>query len=157
MSRSKKVAIIKDKGHRKEHYWKVHRRVNRQITKYFIDSARRFVYTGYDEWDEFFRLKDYFISKGMSPEEAHYDANLYVEDDVTMRGISGNLYRLWWESPEYKQPKELINDYDYSDYHYCLDYEYRKKKGYFRDRSEDYGSKEWKTRVDPWVEKARRK
>lgn len=134
MSRSKRVAIIKDKGHRKEHYWKVHRRVNRQITKYFLDSARRFVCTNYDEWDEFFKLKNYLISKGIPSEEAHYEATYLVEDDI-FRRLSSDLYQLWWESPEYKQPKELVNDYDYSDYR--LDYEYRRKKGYFRDRSED--------------------
>lgn len=122
MSRSRKKAIVKDKGHRKEDYWKIHRRVNKQITKHFIDSAREFVDCHYDEWDEFFKFKEYFIQKGMTPEDAHLEAYYHIEDDVIFGKISSDLYRLWWEEPELKNPKELVNDYDYCDY--IIDAEY---------------------------------
>ena len=116
MSRSRKKAIYKDRGHRKEDYWRAYRRVNKQITKHFIDSARKFVDCYYNEWDEFFKFKNFFIQEGMDPEEAHLEAYYHIEDDVIFDKISSDLYRLWWESPEYKLPKEVINDWDYSDY-----------------------------------------
>ena len=141
MSRSRKKAIYKDRGHRKEDYWRAYRRVTKQITKHFIDSAREFVDCNYNEWDEFFKFKNLFIQEGMDPEEAHLEAYYHIEDDVTFGKISSDLYRLWWESPEYKLPKELINDYDYSDY--TSDYEYMKRKGYFYEHISDGYSEEW--------------
>ena len=73
MSRSRKKAIVKDVGHRKKDYWRVHRRVNKEITKHFIDSAREFVDCNYDDWEEFFKFKNFFIQKGIKgvkPEKA---------------------------------------------------------------------------------------
>ena len=141
MSRSRKKAIYKDRGHRKEDYWRVYRRVNKQITKHFIDSARKFVDCYYNEWDEFFKFKNFFIQEGMDPEEAHLEAYYHIEDDVIFGKISSDLYRLWWESPEYKLPKEVINDWDYSDFR--IDYEYMKRKGYFYEHISDGYSEEW--------------
>ena len=133
MSRSRKKAIVKDKGHRKEDYWRVHRRVNKRITKHFIDSARKFVDCRYDEWDEFFKFKEYFIQKGMNPEDAHLEAYYHIEDDVSFGKISSDLYRLWWESPEYKLPKELIDDWDYSDWRYDAEYGDWKDWGWLKE------------------------
>ena len=141
MSRSRKKAIIKDRGARKNDYWRTYRRVNKQITKHFIDSAREFVDCNYNEWDEFFKFKNFFIQEGMDPEEAHLEAYYHIEDDVIFGKISSDLYRLWWESPEYKLPKEVINDWDYSDFR--IDYEYMKRKGYFYEHISDGYSEEW--------------
>ena len=60
MGKSKKKAIVKDIGHRKNDYWQVHRRTNKQILK--------------------------------------------------------NAVEIGAEEIEFLQPKELINDYDYSDW-----------------------------------------
>ena len=155
MSRSRKKAIYKDKGHRKEDYWRVHRRVNKQITKHFIDSAREFVNCRYDEWDEFFKFKEYFIQKGMNPEDAHLEAYYHIEDDVSFGKISSDLYRLWWESPEYILPKALVNDYDYSDFR--MDYEFDRMRGYYRDLAGDKDSEAWREEWNSWAEKLRRK
>ena len=141
MSRSRKKAIIKDRGSRKNDYWRTYRRVSKQITKHFIDSAREFVDCNYNEWDEFFKFKNFFIQEGMDPEEAHLEAYYHIEDDVIFGKISSDLYRLWWESPEYKLPKEVINDWDYSDFR--IDYEYMKRKGYFYEHISDGYSEEW--------------
>ena len=66
MGKSKKKAIVKDIGHRKNDYWQVHRRTNKQILK--------------------------------------------------------NAVEIGAEEIEFLQPKELIDDYDYSDY--TIDMEY---------------------------------
>lgn len=60
MGKSKKKAIVKDVGHKKDIYWQVHRRTNKQILK--------------------------------------------------------NAVEIGAEEIEFLQPKELINDYDYSDW-----------------------------------------
>ena len=39
MSRSRKKAIVKDIGHRKREYWRVHRRVNRQLMRTNISDS----------------------------------------------------------------------------------------------------------------------
>ena len=78
MSRSTRKAIYKDKGHRKNDYWKVHRRVNKQIGKHYFK---------------------------VNP------------DDYLQPYRWGQL-----ESPQYKSPRKLINDYDYCDY--IIDEEY---------------------------------
>ena len=66
MGKSKKKAIVKDIGHRKNDYWQVHRRTNKQILK--------------------------------------------------------NAVEIGAEEVEFLQPKELVNDYDYSDF--TIDMEY---------------------------------
>ena len=50
-----------------------------------------------------------------------------------------DLNRLWWESPEYKLPKEVINDYDYCDF--AIDYEYTLRYEYWFD----HNKREWDT------------
>lgn len=152
MSRSRKKAIIKDRGARKNDYWRTYRRVNKQITKHFIDSAREFVDCNYNEWDEFFKFKNFFIQEGMDPEEAHLEAYYHIEDDVIFDKISSDLYRLWWESPEYKLPKEVINDYDYCDF--AIDYEYTLRYEYWFD----HNKREWDTdKHEEMVKKLKRK
>ena len=59
MGKSRKKAIVKDVGHRKNDYWQVHRRTNKQILKNAVENG---------------------------------------EEEIP-----------------FKQPKELINDYDYVD------------------------------------------
>jgi hypothetical protein len=66
MGKSKKKAILKDAGYKKDIYWQVHRRTNKQILKNAVEIG---------------------------------------SDEIA-----------------FKQPKELIDDYDYSDY--IIDYEY---------------------------------
>ena len=124
MSRSYRKAIYKDKGHRKGDYWKTYRRVSRSTLKHYIEGARELSFHGcsYDEYEEFIRFKNEFISKGLSDKEAYQEASYIVEDDLYFSRLAGNCYRDWWDEPNLKNPKELINDWDYSDY--TFDYEY---------------------------------
>ena len=39
MGKSKKKAIVKDIGHRKNDYWQVHRRTNKQILKNAVENG----------------------------------------------------------------------------------------------------------------------
>lgn len=124
MSRSRRKAIIKDVGHRKEDYWRVHRRVNKQINSHFYSSSThispQYWMTDYDEL--YFETIQKYKDLGMTQEEAYYEAIYEHEDDFWFNRLVGNSCRHWWEEPEFKQPKELVNDYDYSDY--TIDYEY---------------------------------
>lgn len=126
MSRSTKKAIVKDVGHMKDVYWKIHRRVNKQIVKHFFESARHKV-TKYENWDDFFRLRKEFEMKGYTEEESNWMASYEVEDNEDCP-LCSNCHIDWAAEPKVKLPKELVNDYDYSDY--TLDYEYRQGLGY---------------------------
>lgn len=68
MGKSKKKAIVKDVGHRKNDYWQVHRRTNKQILKNAVENGA--------------------------------------------------------EEIEFLQPKELVNDYDYSDFTIDMEYQH---------------------------------
>ena len=120
MSRSRRKAIVKDVGHLKKVYWRIYRRVNNQIVKHFFDNAKHRV-SCYDNWDDFFMYKNRFIEKGYSEEEAHIMAYEEVEDNEDFP-ICSNCHIDWAEEPCIISPKQLIDDYDYSDY--TLDYEY---------------------------------
>lgn len=157
MSRSTKKAIYKDKGHRKEDYWRVHRRVNKQINKHFFTSATHVTphYWCFEPDEVYFDTLQKFLDQGMSHEEAGYEANCAHEDDWWFEKIAGNNYKSWWEEPEFKNPKELINDYDYSDFR--SDYEFDRRRGYYGDHKGDKGSETWKEWRNSWAEKLRRK
>ena len=68
MGKSKKKAIVKDVGHRKNDYWQVHRRTNKQILKNAVENGA--------------------------------------------------------EEIEFLQPKELVNDYNYSDFKIDMVYQH---------------------------------
>ena len=68
MGKSRKKAIVKDVGHRKNDYWQVHRRTNKQILKNAVENG---------------------------------------EEEIP-----------------FKQPKELVNDYDYSDFTIDMEYQH---------------------------------
>lgn len=103
MSRSRKKAIYKDKGHRKKDYWRVHRRVNNQILKRNLRSSYKEIYEApvIPEIDGYYEA----IVSYQNSRECYeiYLENLNVVDSLD---LEHNL----------KLPKELINDYDYSDY-----------------------------------------
>lgn len=122
MSRSTKKAILKDCGHMKDVYWKVHRRTNKKIVKHFFESARHRV-TKYDNWDDFFEYKKKFQKEGYSEEEAHLMASYEVEDNEDFP-LCSNCHIDWAEEPDVKYPKELINDWDYCDYIIDEEYDY---------------------------------
>lgn len=118
MSRSTRKAIYKDKGFAKESYWRIHRRVNKQINKHFFTSATHVTnnYWNFNPDELYFDTIQKYIDQGMDDEEATIEANFAHEDDWWFEKIAGNNYKSWWEYPEFKKPKELINDYDYCDY-----------------------------------------
>ena len=68
MGKSRKKSIVKDVGHRKNDYWQVHRRTNKQILKNAVENGA--------------------------------------------------------EEIEFLQPKELVNDYDYSDFTIDMEHQY---------------------------------
>lgn len=153
MSRSRKKAIYKDKGHRKEDYWRIHRRVNKQIVKFFYKSATHRLST-YSNWDDYFEFSWKFEEQGYSEEEASMMAYEEIEDNEDFP-ICSNFHQDWGEEPNTRTPKELINDYDYSDYR--IDYEFDRQRGYYRDCRRDKGSETWKELRNYWAEKLRRK
>lgn len=153
MSRSRKKAIVKDKGSMKEVYWRVHRRVNKQIVRHFYESATHKI-SCYNNWDDYFEYRRKFEDQGYSEEEASMMAYEEVEDNEDFP-ICSNFHQDWGEEPNVKFPKELVNDYDYSDYR--LDYEWDKSRGYFRDGSQDLKSEPWRSRRQVWTIKASRK
>ena len=127
MSRSRKKAIYKDRGHRKEDYWRAYRRVTKPVIKKF------FIYKK--------NLYDWFYEDVLYPE--YIDELIergYSEDDAYKMASIKSSYDYYVE-PELKSPKELINDYDYSDFR--VDYEYIKRKGYFYEHISDGYSEEW--------------
>lgn len=145
MSRSRKKAIVKDKGHRKEDYWRVHRRINKQIVKFFYKSATNRL-SNYSNWDDYFEFRRKFEEQGYSEEEASMMAYEEVEDNEDFP-ICSNFHQDWAEEPNIKYPKELVNDYDYSDYiwdmEYTLRYNYHVYYNYRTDQIEsDYESHE---------------
>lgn len=153
MSRSRKKAIVKDKGPMKEVYWRVHRRANKQIVRHFYESATHKI-SCYNNWDDYFEYRRKFEDQGYSEEEASMMAYEEVEDNEDFP-ICSNFHQDWGEEPNVKLPKELVNDYDYSDYR--LDYEWDKSRGYFRDGSQDLKSESWRSRRQVWAIKASRK
>lgn len=153
MSRSRKKAILKDKGPMKEVYWRVHRRANKQIVRHFYESATNKI-SCYNNWDDYFEYRRKFEDQGYSEEEASMMAYEEVEDNEDFP-ICSNFHQDWGEEPNVKLPKELVNDYDYSDYR--LDYEWDKVKGYFRDGSQDLKSESWRNRRQVWTIKTSRK
>lgn len=126
MSRSTRKAIYKDVGHRKREYWRVHRRINKQIVNHFFESAKEpsahYWLTDFDK--NYFEAIEKYENQGMSREEAYYEALYEHEYDFWWSRMVGNSCREWWEEPELKNSKELVNDYDYSDY--SLDFEHGK-------------------------------
>lgn len=110
MSRSTRKAIYKDKGHRKNDYWKVHRRVNKANFKYAITSQFTEKFTYQSDWDDSYKDIDEddeigWIIYSWNNKECYdfYMSNLKVNDIKDLE-------------IEFKNPKELINDYDYCDY-----------------------------------------
>lgn len=154
MSRSRKKAIYKDRGHMKDVYWRVHRRVNKQIVKHFFSSTKEpsphYWVTSYDEL--YFDTIQKYIDLGMSREDAYYEAVYEHEDDFWLGRMVSNNCREWWETPETIDSKTLVNDYDYSDY--TIDCEHRKIKRYFY---QDGCSEEWYKDRQKEVKAMRRK
>ena len=117
MSRSVKKAIVKDKGHRKACYWKIVRRAEGSTLRDYLTQNRyladhHFIGTSYFEE----RVEEYMDLR-MSYEEA-YDytwENDEADSDGDFNMVS-TLQLEWWEEPEFKSPKVLVNDYDYCDY-----------------------------------------
>lgn len=144
MSRSRKKAIIKDVGHRKEDYWRVHRRVNDSNLKHWIESSRRLSAHNFviDEFKEFDYLKNKYILDGHGELKAEYDAWEDLEFDLSFSTSASNLFRYWWEEPEFKRPKELVNDYDYKDW--VLDYEYGWGYSFYMSQDNYTGNNDWK-------------
>lgn len=118
MSRSARKAIYKDKGFGKSDYWKVHRRVNKAINKHFFTSATHIsIHYWLTDFDElYFETIRKYEDLGMTQEEAYYEAIYEHEDDWWYNRLVSNSCREWWETPEFKNPKQLVNDYDYCDY-----------------------------------------
>ena len=139
MSRSRKKAIYKDRGHRKEDYWRAYRRTNNQIVRFFYKSATHRT-SCYDSWDDYLEYMRKFKEQGYSEEEASMMTYMEVEDNEDFP-ICSNFHQDWAEEPNVKSPKEVINDYDYSDFR--VDYEYMKRKGYFYEHTSDGYSEEW--------------
>ena len=152
MSRSRKKAIYKDKGHRKKDFWKVHRRINKNNLKGILSTnyTVKYTYGGYDEWDlldvEYLYKNDPFKLEYYSWELREcYD--IYLKNLVIGDGGLLNEY--------YIPAKTLINDYDYSDYR--IDYEFDRQRGYYRDYSGNKGSETWKEDRNSYAKKLRRK
>ena len=114
MSRSTRKAIYKDKGFAKESYWRIHRRVNKQIVRHFYESVTHKI-SCYNNWDDYFEYRRKFEDQGYSEEEASMMAYEEVEDNEDFP-ICSNFHQDWGEEPNVKLPKELVNDYDYCDY-----------------------------------------
>ena len=114
MSRSTRKAIYKDKGFAKESYWRIHRRVNKQIVRHFYESVTHKI-SCYNNWDDYFEYRRKFEDQGYSEEEASMMAYEKVEDNEDFP-ICSNFHQDWGEEPNVKLPKELVNDYDYCDY-----------------------------------------
>lgn len=116
--KSTKKAIVKTKGPLKDSYSKRVRRSDNKILKNWIEGSRYLSphSFNYDEDEEFFNAKEKFKDKGMSDEEAHEMANWLVEYNLFWSTMSSNLFRLWWEEPEFINPKTLINNADYRGY-----------------------------------------
>ena len=102
MSRSRKKAIFKDKGHRKDDYWRTYRRVTKPVIKKFFNYKRN-LYDWFYEDVLYPEYVDELIDKGYNKEDAYIIANLETSYD-------------YYLEPELKSPKEVINDWDYSDY-----------------------------------------
>ena len=115
MSRSRKKAIYKDRGHRKEDYWRAYRRVTKPVIKKFFIYKRN-LYDWFYEDVLYPEYIDELIESGYSEEDAYKIASIKSSYDYYME-------------PELKSPKELINDYDYSDY--IRDYEYTLRYDYY--------------------------
>ena len=109
MSRSRKKAIFKDRGHRKNDYWRAYRRVTKPVIKKFFNYKRN-LYDWFYEDILYSEYIDELIECGYSEDDAYKMASIKSSYD-------------YYVEPELKSPKELINDYDYSDY--TMDYEYR--------------------------------
>ena len=102
MSRSRKKAIFKDKGHRKDDYWRTYRRVTKPVIKKFF-NYKGMLYDWFYEDMLYSEYVDELIDSGYSEDDAHKIANIKSSYDYYME-------------PEIKSPKEVINDWDYSDY-----------------------------------------
>lgn len=118
MSRSTRKAIYKDKGHRKNDYWKVHRRVNKSILKHWIDGNRNVVTNDiqFEDYPEFDWVMMLHLENGATFYEAESEVYEDLEFDIYWGSIISDLFIQWWETPEFKHPKELVNDYNYCDY-----------------------------------------
>lgn len=92
MSRSHRKPIVKDKGYKKRSYWKTIRRTwnisYKKIAKSLTESGSFNWWIGYDEDEKYYK----------SEELKSIEKDIY-EADLTL-----------------KNPKEIINDYDYCDY-----------------------------------------
>lgn len=153
MSRSRRKAIYKDKGRRKKEYWKIHRRVNKQIVRHFYENATHKI-SCYNNWDDYFEYRRKFEGQDYSEEEASMMAYEKVEDNEDFP-ICSNFHQDWGEEPNVKFPKELVNDYDYSDFR--IDYEFDRRRGYYGDHNGNKGSETWKEERHSWAKKLRRK
>ena len=127
MSRSRKKAIYKGRGHRKEDYWRAYRRVTKPVIKKFF-NYKGMLYDWFYEDMLYSEYVDELIDSGYSEDDAHKIANIKSSYD-------------YYIEPEIKSPKEVIDDYDYSDFR--VDYEYMKRKGYFYEHISDGYSEEW--------------
>ena len=102
MSRSRKKAIYRDKGHRKDDYWRTYRRVTKPVIKKFF-NYKGMLYDWFYEDMLYSEYVDELIASGYSEDDAHKIANIKSSYD-------------YYIEPEIKSPKEVINDWDYSDY-----------------------------------------
>lgn len=119
MSRSRKKAIIKDRGGRKNDYWRTYRRVTKSAIKKFFNYEKE-VYDWLYEEMLFSEYVDELLDRGLSEEEAYIIANTKVSYDYFLE-------------PELKSPKEVINDWDYSDYTIKTEFYTKSDMWEFRD------------------------
>ena len=119
MSRSRKKAIFKDKGHRKDDYWRTYRRVTKPVIKKFFNYEKEAYDWLYEEM-LFSEYVDELIGKGFSEEDAYIIANIQTSYD-------------YYLEPVLKSPKEVINDWDYSDYTIKTEFYTKSDMWEFRD------------------------
>ena len=75
MSRSRKKAIYKDRGHRKEDYWRTYRRVTKPVIKKFF-NYKGMLYDWFYEDMLYSEYVDELIDSGYSEDDAHKIANI---------------------------------------------------------------------------------
>lgn len=116
MSRSYKKAIYKDVGHLKRDYWKRYRRYSNQVTRNYIHKKDTSKFWWKSENEVYNEEYKNLLKKGLVENDADWYATLLSCED-------------YYQELVYKNPKELINDYDYSDY--TFDYEYTCRYNYY--------------------------